>query len=208
MINHTAMSGERGFSLLEVIITMAILAVGLLGLAGLQARAINAEAESFSRTQAMLLTSELADRMNSNLAEVKTSTSAATGYNQQSGGGVKTEFGTSYNNDCITVSNNTPALQATCCAGKSTVVARDLCEWDLALKGVGEVVGTGKVGGMPGARACVFNTGTAGEFQIDVVWGARDIGVVPADNTCGSTAITSRRSGVSRVIRVAILDGT
>lgn len=199
---------QKGFSLLEVILTMAILAIGLLGLAGLQARALNAEADSFSRAQAMMFANDMADRMYSNLAEVKTSTSAATGYNQQSSGSVKVVFGTGYSNDCITVANNTQALQATCCAGKTSVAARDLCEWDLALKGTGEALGTTKVGGLTGARACVFNTGTTGIFQIDVVWQGRDIGVAPADNTCGSTAITSRRSGISRVLRVADLDGT
>lgn len=198
---------QSGFSLLEVIITMGILAVGLLGLAGLQARALNAEADSFARAQAIMFANDMIDRMNSNLAEVKTSTAAATGYNQQSAGGVRVEFGQGYNNDCITVANNTAALQAACCAAKATSVARDLCEWDLALKGIGEAVGTSKVGGMNGARACVFNTGAADIFQVDVVWQGRDIGVAPADNTCASTAITSRRSGVSRILRVADLDG-
>lgn len=201
-------ASQSGFSLLEVILTMAILAVGLLGLAGLQARALNAEADSFSRAQAMMLANDMADRMNSNLAEVKTSTSAATGYNQQTAGNVKTVFGTGYNNDCITASNNTQALQASCCAGKTSIAARDICEWDLALKGIGEGQGSAKVGNMTNAAACVFNTGTTGIFQIDVVWQGRDIGVVPSDNSCGSTTITTRRSGVSRVIRVADLDGT
>lgn len=199
---------QAGFSLLEVIITMAVLAIGLLGLAGLQARALNAEADSFSRAQAILLANDMADRMNANLAEVKTSTSAATGYNQQSSGSVKTVFGTGYNNDCITSTNNTQALQAACCAAKTSIAARDLCEWDLALKGIGTASGTTKVGALTSARACVFNTGTTGVFQVDVVWQGRDIGVVPSDNSCGSTAITSRRSGVSRVIRLAILNGT
>jgi len=208
MIDRKARPAHGGFSLLEVIITMAILAVGLLGLAGLQARALNAEVESFSRAQAMMLANELVNRMGSNLAEVKTSTSASTGYNQQTGGGVKETFGAGYNNDCISVANNTPDLQASCCAAKATTAARDLCEWDLALKGIGEAVGTSKVGAMSEARACVFNTGTAGVFQIDVVWQSRDIGVVPGDNSCGSAAITTRRSGVSRVLRVADLDGT
>lgn len=210
MNKRRAMAVQGGFSLLEVIITMGILAVGLLGLAGLQARALNAEADSFSRAQAMMLANEMADRMNSNLAEVKTSTAAATGYNQESDSGVRIEFGAGYTNDCISSSNpllDEPAEQAACCAAKATSVARDLCEWDLSLKGVGEAVGTSKVGGMNGARACVFNTGTAGEFQIDVVWQGRDIGVAPSDNTCGSTTITSRRSGVSRILLVADLDG-
>jgi type IV pilus assembly protein PilV len=200
---------QHGFSLLEVIITMAILAIGLLGLAGLQARAINAEADSFSRGQAIMLANDMADRMNSNLMDVTTSTAAATGYNQQSVGSVLVEFGTGYSNDCTTGSNTTSVLQATCCAAKTTIAARDLCEWDLALKGIGESnSGGSKIGAMNGGRGCVFRTATAGIFQIDVVWQGRDIGVVPTDNTCGSTAITSRRAGVSRQIRLADLDGT
>lgn len=190
-INRTAKATQRGFSLLEVIITMAILAVGLLGLAGLQARAINAEAESFSRAQAMMLANAMADRMNANLAELKTSTTAATGYNQQSGG-VKVVFGTGYT--------------GTICSSPTTVVAQDLCDWDQALKGT--VGDSGAVGGMAGARACVFSTGTNNEFQVDVVWQSRDIGTAPAGNDCGSTAITTRRSGVSRIVRLAVLDGT
>lgn len=199
---------SSGFSLLEVIITMAILAVGLLGLAGLQARALNAEADSFSRAQAIMLAGEMADRMNSNLAAVTTSTSASTGYNQQDAGSVKVVFGTGYTNACVTANPTSNTAQVACCAAKATVVERDLCEWDLALKGIGETSGTStKVGGMNGARGCVFNTGTTGIFQIDVVWQGRDIGVVPSDNACGSTAITSRRSGVSRIVRLADLDG-
>lgn len=208
MNNCKATVAQRGFSLLEVIITMAILAVGLLGLAGMQARALNAEADSFSRAQAMMLANEMADRMNANLAEVKTSTAPATGYNQQNSAGIKVEFGTGYNNDCITPLNNTPALQAGCCADKSSIAARDLCEWDLALKGIGETVGTSKVGGMSAARACVVNTGADNEFQVEVVWQGRDIGTASSGNSCGSTAIPVRRSGVTRIIRVAILDGT
>lgn len=208
MTNRYAATTQGGFSLLEVIITMAILAVGLLGLAVMQTRALNAQAEAFSRAQAMMLANEMADRMTSNLAEVRTSTAASTGYNQQDAGGVKVEFGTGYANNCITSGNNTSALQAACCAAKTPMAARDLCEWDLALKGIGEGVGTAKLGGMAAARACVFNTGTSGVFQIDVVWQSREMSVVPSDNACGSTAITSRRSGVSRVIRAADLSGT
>lgn len=199
---------QGGFSLLEVMITIFILGVGIMGLAGLQARALNAEAESFARAQAVMLAVDLADRMNSNLAAVKTSTSAATGYNQQDASSVKTVFGTGYTNACITANPTSSTAQASCCAAKATVVERDICEWDLALKGIGEASGTTKVGGMTGARGCVFNTGTTGIFQIDVVWQGRDVGVVPTDNSCGSTAITSRRSGVSRIVRLADLDGT
>lgn len=192
------MNAQRGFSLLEIIITMAILAIGLLGLAGLQARAINAETESFSRAQAMMLANSMADRINANIAGARASTAAATGYNQQSGG-VKVEFGAGYNNApvCSPSPAPTPPMD---------VVADDLCEFDLTLKG--NAGDGGAVGGMAGARACVFSTGANNEFQIDVVWQSRDIGTVPAGNDCGSTAIASRRSGISRIVRVATLAGT
>lgn len=203
MMHDSIRTTQTGFSLLEVLITMVVLAVGLLGLAGLQGRAINAETESFSRGQAMMLANELTDRMGANLAEVKTSTTASTGYNQQDGASIKTVFGTGYTNNCITAGNNTSTLQAQCCAGKISMAARDLCEWDLALKGIAESTASGgKIGGMSGARACVFQT-TPSEFEIDVVWQSRDIGVIGSGNTCGQTAITTRRSGVSRTLRVA-----
>lgn len=205
MIPGSIRPAQTGFSLLEVLITMVVLAVGLLGLAGLQGRAINAETESFSRSQAMMLANELADRMSANLAEVKTSTSANTGYNQQDGSSAKVVFGTGYANDCITVGNNTSTLQAQCCVAKTSMAARDLCEWDLALKGIAESTASGgKIGGMSNARACVFQTAPS-EFEIDVVWQSRDIGVIGSGNTCGQTAITTRRSGVSRTLRVADL---
>ncbi|HEY8857175.1 MAG TPA: type IV pilus modification protein PilV [Rugosibacter sp.] len=205
MIHNSMRTTQAGFSLLEVLITMAVLAVGLLGLAGLQGRGINAETESFSRGQAMMLANELADRMGANLAELKTSTSASTGYNQQDGSSAKIIFGTSYANDCITVGNNTSTLQAQCCATKTSMAARDLCEWDLALKGIAESTASGgKMGGMSDARGCVF-LAPNGEFEVDVVWKSRDIGVIGNGNTCGQAAIVSRRSGVSRTLRVAAL---
>ena len=50
---------ERGFTLLEVLITIVILAFGLLGLVGLQTRMQLTEAEAFQRTQATLLLADV-----------------------------------------------------------------------------------------------------------------------------------------------------
>jgi type IV pilus assembly protein PilV len=202
----------RGYSLLEVLITMFVIAIGLLGLVGLQARALTAEVEAAARGQALMLVNDMADRMEANLNSVKGPVGNAT-YDQQSGG-TKTVFGTAYTNACVTNNASSLSNQALCCkttaqgGTKNSVAESDLCEWDLALKGIGETTGgAGKVGAMANARGCVFLQ-AASVYQIDVVWQGRDnTGAVASDLTCGSTAITSRRRGVSRRIYVADLNG-
>ena len=55
-----------GFTLLEVLITVVIFSVGLLGLAGLQATGIKLNHSSLLRTQATLLAYDIADCMRAN----------------------------------------------------------------------------------------------------------------------------------------------
>ena len=54
---------ERGFSLMEVLIAMLVLAIGLLGLASLQAQSLKFNHESYVRSQATILAYEIMDRM-------------------------------------------------------------------------------------------------------------------------------------------------
>lgn len=64
-----------GFSLLEVMITILIVSVGLLGLAGLHARSLVAEAEAGGRGQALALIQDLAQRIEANQVGAKTAIS-------------------------------------------------------------------------------------------------------------------------------------
>jgi len=57
---------SKGFTLLEVLITVVIFSIGLLGLAGLQATGIKLNHSSLLRTQATLLASDVADCMRAN----------------------------------------------------------------------------------------------------------------------------------------------
>lgn len=61
---HT--SRQNGFTLLEVMIAMVIFAVGLLGLAGIQALSLENTSSSYSRSQAVLLAYEMVDRIKAN----------------------------------------------------------------------------------------------------------------------------------------------
>jgi type IV pilus assembly protein PilV len=57
-----------GFTLIEVLIAMLVLAVGLLGLAGLQATSLGNNQSAYNRSQATQLTYDLTDRMRANVA--------------------------------------------------------------------------------------------------------------------------------------------
>lgn len=65
------MKKNTGFTLIEVLVSMLVLAVGLLGLAGLQARSLGNNANAYNRSQATQLAYDLADRMRANLADAQ-----------------------------------------------------------------------------------------------------------------------------------------
>lgn len=57
---------QRGFTLLEVMVAVVVLAIGLLGLAGLQATATRFNDSAYQRSQATTLAYDIADRMRAN----------------------------------------------------------------------------------------------------------------------------------------------
>ena len=56
----------RGTSLIEVLVTIVILAIGLLGMAGLEARLQTSEMEAYQRAQALILLNDMASRISAN----------------------------------------------------------------------------------------------------------------------------------------------
>jgi len=57
---------HAGFTLIEILIAVLILAVGLLGFAALQISAVSAGQESYFRSQALIIAESLADRIRAN----------------------------------------------------------------------------------------------------------------------------------------------
>lgn len=57
---------QQGATLIEVLIAMVVLAIGLLGLAGLQSTSIQSNQGSYYRSQATVLANDMADRMRAN----------------------------------------------------------------------------------------------------------------------------------------------
>lgn len=59
---------QQGSSLLEVLIAVVIFAIGLLGLAGLQLKALKYNQDSLSRSTAVILSYEILDQMRTNVS--------------------------------------------------------------------------------------------------------------------------------------------
>lgn len=57
---------QHGFSLVEVLIALAVLSIGLLGLAALQTVSLKVGHDSYQRTQATMLAYDIVDRMRAN----------------------------------------------------------------------------------------------------------------------------------------------
>jgi len=153
-------SRSRGFTMMEVLITIVILTVGLLGVAGLQARMQLAEVESYHRSHAIVLLQDMVDRVAANRRNAMnyvTATPLGTGNAVQS---------------CIGLTGS----------------AYDLCEWNNALLGASETSSGGQeVGAMIGARGCISNVSATmpREFTVAVVWQGVAPTAAPTATTCG-----------------------
>ena len=144
--NHSGLAGsvEAGFSLLEALVTVVILAFGMLGLAGLEAKIQVASTESLQRSQAVLLVQDMSNRLSANRTNAASYVTA-------------TPLGTG---------DSEPAA----CTGLSGV-ALDQCEWSLELKGASEQQGGSNVGSMSGARGCIDQIATNPPiYRVSVAW--------------------------------------
>jgi type IV pilus assembly protein PilV len=105
---------QRGISMIEILVTLTIVAFGLLGLLGLQARALSFQKDSFDRKAAAELATQLAERMRGNHV----------GFAM---GGYITTF---------EPATATPAAVTTCAAPCTfaQVATRDMDEWRIELR--------------------------------------------------------------------------
>lgn len=174
--------------MIEVLVTIVILAFGLLGLVGLQSRLQVSEMEAYQRSQALILLEDMANRIATNRTSAA---SYVTGADNPLGTG----------NNCTV--DTTSARQV-----------QDSCEWSNALQGAAELTSTNsRVGAMIGGRGCVESLGS-GEYLVTVAWqGMGPISAPPASVACGlnsyngasgSACVSDRcRRVLTTVVRIA-----
>ena len=183
MTTNSKNAGQRGVGLVEVLITLIVIAVGLLGMAALQARGQLAELESSQRAQALILLEDMSNRMNANRPFRDCYDLSATGISYVGAGVEFTRTGCNVRSDA------------------------DLEAWDQLLKGAGETLDGDQVGAMIGARGCILGLGN-NLFEVSVAWQGLSSTVAPAGNTCAEDLYgdETQRRVVSRTIRYATLN--
>lgn len=90
-------NGSAGFTLIEILISVVVLAIGLLGMAALQMNGLRNNQSAYFRAQATQLAYDMADRMRTNIVEARDAASGGT-YNN----------GASTANNCATGMHHRP----------------------------------------------------------------------------------------------------
>jgi len=172
-------SRMRGVTMIEVLITIVILTIGLLGVAGLQARMQLAEVESYHRSHAIVLLQDIVARVAANrrnAMDYVTATPVGTGNAVQ---------------NCLGLTGS----------------ALDLCQWNNALLGASEISSGGQqVGAMIGARGCITNVSATmpREFTVAVVWQGVSPTVAPTATTCGQGLYGNEQTRRALMARIKI----
>jgi type IV pilus assembly protein PilV len=178
-----------GFAMIEVLITLVIILLGLLGVAALMVRANTSQMESYQRVQAVILLEDMRNRIEANRGVATCYANGPTG----------AQLGTGY--------GGTPTCVAGTAAQNAQAVA-DMTDWNAQLLGSAESKSGTKVGAMLGARGCVSEIDAANRiYLISVAWQGMASSAVPKV-TCGQGqygADDSLRRALSVTVRIGDL---
>lgn len=181
-------ASQRGGTLIEVLVSIVLVLVALLGTAGLIARSGQSEMESYQRGQALTLLQDMVSRLNAN---------------RQVAGCYASGAG-------ATVMGTATVAPAACTNGtdaQRAMAAADLAAWSAALQGSAEADGGNKVGAMIGAVGCIEAIDTVTQtYRVTVAWQGLAKTAAPA-LPCGQNRFGNEayRRAVSVQVRMGVL---
>lgn len=161
---------QSGVSLVEVLVTLILISVALLGTASLQIVSKQSNFHAVQRTTAAHLVNDLIQRMRSNREVLEDYFP-----DEELGGG---SLGQQPDVDCAAVNAN--------CAG-TQLAAYDLWQWEQQLDGAMEKSGSRNTGGLLEPTACITGpvTGDDGIYQVAIAWRGQTEHVNPVIHDCG-----------------------
>lgn len=179
--NHPP-AAQHGFLLIEILVSLVIIAFGLLALAGFVTKATTLAVDTVQRTRASTLLSDMSGRLvtNKKLAvagDYVAATQPTTGY-------------------------GTPGATSTVCPGAG-VAGADLCNWHNLLLGANDAQTGGNAAAL-GYRGCLTRDVAAPIFTITVAWGGTTPGEPGAspNSDCGENQFGD--DAYRRVLRTTV----
>jgi type IV pilus assembly protein PilV len=168
---NTQLEKQGGVSLIEVLVTLVIISIGLLGTASLQVLSKRANFESVQRTAAAHLANDYLQRMRGNRSALADYLVATSGLGSKS-------LGTTPTKDCT-------ASGVTCT--NSELASYDQWQWERQLDGGMELIGTTDAGGLMEPTACVVGPagGIDGVYEVAIAWRGGSEHVNPTIHDCG-----------------------
>lgn len=160
---------------MEVLVAMLIVAFGVLGFVGLQARTAVSNLEGYQRAQALVLLADIVQRINLNR-----------------------------NSAAAYVADDIGAVDPGACPNSSQA-ARDLCEWAHLIRGAAEAQGGNQVGAVIGARGCIAALGSDQYLVSLVWQGIQPTGPTTVPCGTGAYGDENLRRGVSVNVRIGSL---
>ncbi|MBS0287751.1 MAG: type IV pilus modification protein PilV [Proteobacteria bacterium] len=118
------LKASKGFTMLEVLVSLVIFSIGLLGLAGLQILSLRLTGDSLLRTIAAVQANDMVDRMRSNVAA--TTLGVNSPYNNPTGSSTA-------NPNCLGLDGSGNAVNAQCTP--TQMAGEDFYEWYANIQG-------------------------------------------------------------------------
>ena len=175
---------SRGYTLVEVLVALVVLAFGTLALARMLARAGDTENEAVQRTQAMVLAQDMVDRINLNRIR-------AADYVGDYIPGAEPE-------EC--------RIDAAASVDAEKTVARDKCQWKNLLQGAAVRDGDRSIGAPIAARGCVTSP-APNIYLVAVAWqGLVPTAAPPSDCGINTFDKEENRRVFSTIVQIATLN--
>ncbi|MEY5097493.1 MAG: hypothetical protein RJA36_212 [Pseudomonadota bacterium] len=184
MKTHLASPAE-GFSMIEVLVTIIILTVGILGLFGLSTRLQLHQLEAYQRAQALILLKDMENRIAANPLNAANYVT-----------GVVTPI----------------ASNSICPSASTTPQEKDFLAWCSAILGAGETYNDSNAGALIHGLGCIEAIGN-NQYLVTVAWQGMGALGSPPGSTCGVGAYNAVsgcandacRRTVSTTVRIANL---
>lgn len=147
MASNSIARRQAGFTLIEILVTVVVLSIGLLGIAGMQASGMRNNHAAYTKTQATNLAMDMADRIRANPKGVDNYAGLDTG-------------------DAETIPADPDCISTGCSASSNLdndLANSDKFEWSQPIISATKPV-------LPDGRGIIARNGATDEFSVTILW--------------------------------------